>query len=911
MAIYNTAYKSGTIGSFSGTTVTVSGFTPAAGDVGRLLIINSGSAKLQHREITGVSGQDITIAHNWDTNPFIDISSDSRATDVYPSNGDTIVVSYDLADLIAGDAQLTLTDENHVLVSGVLEASNGAYIHCKNFHIEWNSNQIGIGRDGGIIFGYYGYVADEDGYTKDSCNIVDNTNSFSGSGGAGSLRKGSADFGLFDVYGGSYSSSQATGCFLRGYENTFQPTLGQVRMVDMTQNGNVGGRYDGNRSILIIRGVKGRTTVGIANPTSEVARVELSATDCDQAGYGNMQFAPSGAFVFPQLRDVESKAIRFSGNAATVGIYTAIAKKAELDLIPVLAGNGNNSPNTTLRYGNLVRPTFIDAAGASLSGTLVTRLYDDTGTSVNSENVTGGSYTEFFARHTDISLATSGNKNLSDGTQYAPYTLRGIQYGKQFGLTNISAEDAFESAIVYLDDTNITESTQATVDAYTQLETPNKFYDRAVSWLESNITDEDAFLVYRSGELINAGSYNVDIDATAGSAFAFDGSKITIKASTFTGSITTTGTIALLNGAVNIGTLTDSGGTTTTLQYSITGLVNNSRVQIYNMTTMSEILNAVNGTIVNGTYTEGVEFTIGDTVRLRVTNVIGLVGYKEYESTAVASASGFSFLANQVLDPVYASLAIDGSTITNFTADYINDEADVTVGSDFTLADFYAWWEYEGYSEDGIRSFFGGLTGVDEANFNIHNATVDIKLDNTTTTNISQLDNRRLYRDDLTRPVVNPTSGGGGIDVEWRSPVLLANSDAIEADLESIESKVDLIEVKTEADARQVLIAKEATKFNPALDTVANVTTVQTTVSNTDMRGTDGANIIAPATPTNITDQTTELKGASDRDLTEVYDKAGPADLSDVATRANQSVMNDNVKDSSLFKKASEDLPDS
>jgi len=65
MAIYNTAYKSGTISSFSSTTVTVSGFTPAASDVGRLLVINSGSAKMQHREITAVSGQDITIAHAW------------------------------------------------------------------------------------------------------------------------------------------------------------------------------------------------------------------------------------------------------------------------------------------------------------------------------------------------------------------------------------------------------------------------------------------------------------------------------------------------------------------------------------------------------------------------------------------------------------------------------------------------------------------------------------------------------------------------------------------------------------------------------------------------------------------------------------------------------------------------------
>ena len=50
--------------------------------------------------------------------------------------------------------------------------------------------------------------------------------------------------------------------------------------------------------------------------------------------------------------------------------------------------------------------------------------------------------------------------------------------------------------------------------------------------------------------------------------------------------------------------------------------------------------------------------------------------------------------------------------------------------------------------------------------------------------------------------------------------------------------------------------------FNPSTDTVANVTTVQTTVSNTDMRGTDGANTVAPdnASITAILADTNELQ---------------------------------------------------
>jgi len=41
--------------------------------------------------------------------------------------------------------------------------------------------------------------------------------------------------------------------------------------------------------------------------------------------------------------------------------------------------------------------------------------------------------------------------------------------------------------------------------------------------------------------------------------------------------------------------------------------------------------------------------------------------------------------------------------------------------------------------------------------------------------------------------------------------------------------------------------------FDPAVDVVAHVTLVDTTTANTDMRGTDGANTVTPATPTDVT----------------------------------------------------------
>lgn len=55
--------------------------------------------------------------------------------------------------------------------------------------------------------------------------------------------------------------------------------------------------------------------------------------------------------------------------------------------------------------------------------------------------------------------------------------------------------------------------------------------------------------------------------------------------------------------------------------------------------------------------------------------------------------------------------------------------------------------------------------------------------------------------------------------------------------------------------------------FNPATDPVARVTLVDTTTVNTDMRGTNGANTVAPATPTDVTNaRDAILAGGTDTD---------------------------------------------
>tara|TARA_R110002167_G_scaffold45515_3_gene136729 strand:+ start:3556 stop:5958 length:2403 start_codon:yes stop_codon:yes gene_type:complete len=645
MTTYNTAYKSGTFNgspSSGSTTSNVSGFTPVAGDVGRILVITTGNGRLQHREITGVSGQNITIAHAWDTNPFIDTSSDSRATDVLPSSGDTVVVSYDGDDLIVGDADLTLTGTNNLAIAGIILAT-GAYVHFKNYNILWNYQNTKIGEGAGLILGYYGYVAGRDGYVKNSCNITD-TATTSGGG----IHTSDSNFGMMDIYGGNLYAPSGTP-FWRAYGPAGSSREFQNRWVDFTTYGNFGSRTGGDRSLLVnCVAIDAQTTLGFSNPRGSVARVEISALNSNQAGYvwlSTSAGGPSGRLVFPRLVDIKDKVIRCNASSHSgINVMEVVAKKSEIDNAPTfIEVSATPSGTHTFRFGNLLRPTIIDDSGSLVTDSIKNRLYDATSTFIEQKTIADGKYPEVFIRHTDVPTV-SGDQNLSDGTQYAPYSLRSVSYGKLFTTTNINAEDVFESAIGALNDLVITESTKATVDAYTTLETSAKFYDRAVSWLEGNITNETAFLVTRSGSTIDAGSYNVTIDATAGSTFAFDGSTITIKASTFTGSITTTGTFTLANGATFIGSVTDVSGTSSSTPFEITGLVSGN---IYIQDDTGTLFDYQTG--VTGTY--NAVAPLGSSGTWKVT--VDSAGYIANKFTFIADGAGknFSGILTQLTQP--------------------------------------------------------------------------------------------------------------------------------------------------------------------------------------------------------------------------------------------------------------------
>jgi len=336
---------------------------------------------------------------------------------------------------------------------------------------------------------------------------------------------------------------------------------------------------------------------------------------------------------------------------------------------------------------------------------------------------------------------------------------------------------------------------EATALAYTSIETLDMLYDRAMAWKCSSDANAQyptlgAQIATANGTILDLGAMNVIIDGSAASAFSITAGTLTIKSTQLGNgakfkSFATTGTLTLQNGGtVGVSSYSTTAGTFVAI--SVAGLVAGSRIQVYNTTDSIEIDNLV---VAGSSYSKYVWYTLDKAIRLRATKVSGVTAKAPYEAVGTLTVNGLALAATQTDCPIYASYGRDGSTVTGFVADYVNDEVDLTVSANFYIFELFAWWAYNLTTEQGIREFFGGLTAIDEANLVIEDGIVDMYLDNTTNSDIWALDNRRLRRRDGARPVKSPTSGGGGIDVEWRSPVLFVN----DATIQQIKTSTDLI----------------------------------------------------------------------------------------------------------------------
>lgn len=136
-----------------------------------------------------------------------------------------------------------------------------------------------------------------------------------------------------------------------------------------------------------------------------------------------------------------------------------------------------------------------------------------------------------------------------------------LAYGSLPGqLTNQSMKGngVLSLGIALLPDTSVTEPSEASALAYTTQQTPARAYDHLKALLVRDYAGETETTATRNGDTIDFGSRNVTIQSGTGEAVVTPTS-VTLRANTFTGNITTTGTVTLM-GATVVGIVSDSTG---------------------------------------------------------------------------------------------------------------------------------------------------------------------------------------------------------------------------------------------------------------------------------------------------------------------------------------------------------------
>jgi hypothetical protein len=234
------------------------------------------------------------------------------------------------------------------------------------------------------------------------------------------------------------------------------------------------------------------------------------------------------------------------GNIADSGTFTNIyadtitlANSATMPYLfnagGVLQGSGFLMPTTVLG----VLDTYsgagtITALYSSLVGASVTvRLQAVTATGVAAIWHPGTSATELFQTN------NTGSAAFYD-VYYPPGSVGLVKnYARElYGSQRVSGSITLVAGLnvisfVDIPDVGITEATLATVNAYTAIEGPSKFYDRTAAFRLTEQGIKLGQIVTRSGTALEIGTFSHVINSAAASVYALVGSVITTKSSTY------------------------------------------------------------------------------------------------------------------------------------------------------------------------------------------------------------------------------------------------------------------------------------------------------------------------------------------------------------------------------------------
>lgn len=249
-----------------------------------------------------------------------------------------------------------------------------------------------------------------------------------------------------------------------------------------------------------------------------------------------------------------------------------------------------------------------------------------------------------------------------------------------------------------------------------------------------------------------------DIELGSGGAGAYDLSGVTLRAGD---------TLKIHNDSLNdisvilpagmsYSTSSDGGAITvisppTTYTLKMPNIQQYSRVQIYNTSSNTEILNELVGPAgVDYTMISGADYSPGDIGRVRVTYQSSAVAFEpvEIEFTFSEATTINALPTKQSAAASYNAFGVDGSTAPEFAWDSGSVEVDINdIDNETSVQRFAAWWHYFITTPVGIQEAFGAVAWESLNSVRIVSAIVDLHIDNLKNTPL-RLTGGRMYRDD-------------------------------------------------------------------------------------------------------------------------------------------------------------------
>jgi hypothetical protein len=276
----------------------------------------------------------------------------------------------------------------------------------------------------------------------------------------------------------------------------------------------------------------------------------------------------------------------------------------------------------------------------------------------------------------------------------------------------------FDTSVYRTVDAYITEATEATVAAYTAIGvsgstvtisancTWQQVYDYLRYYLCTHQTVSEFYTAAGSvTDPLYTSTYNFVINTG-----------VTVSG---IGSLTLSGgaTLTMTGTAQSSIDITHTSGTAVWTRVSLTGLTANSRVQLYDTNTSTELYNAV----VAGTTVEYQQnWTADHSIRYRISYVNGTTAKSFLEATATFASGGLSVGISQTDDAVYIANNVDGSTITGITITPSPARVKINLaGGTIPWKDIYAYQCYWLYGATGIADEAAFITATDTANYSL------------------------------------------------------------------------------------------------------------------------------------------------------------------------------------------------